>query len=347
MARYTGFFVTAALAGLLGTPALLAQSRVDAPRNPLPEGAIARLETPGYDGGFPNLVFSADGRTLFYESGKSISIDTTTWQPRAAPGDLLRTRFRYRESVSVDCTLCVVRDGDQRETVFDTRTGGVVARLGPLPRDRGGPGARGFFSPRARVYVMQDCFCDGKEVDTLFAIPSGKRLWQFRFDRGGTYCWSFSADESRVAFLEMRTRMIRVHETATGKLLRQFRAEAREVSLALSQDGNLLAVWAEGLRDVQIHDVRTGKRHRSLTLQEKARERDEACLAWSPDNSLLAVGGLGNSVRIWDVASGRVRSEFRGHPAQASCLAFSPDGRLLASAGQDTTLLVWKVLPDK
>jgi WD40 repeat protein len=197
--------------------------------------------------------------------------------------------------------------------------------------------------------MMQDApACGGTEVATLFAIPSGKRLCQFRFGRGGEMrpCWSFSADESRVAFVERRTKMIHVHDTTTGKLLRQFGAAAEEVSLALSPDGNLLAVWTNGSRDVQVQDVRTAKHYRSLALQEKARERDEACLAWSPDNSLLAVGGVGNAVRLWDVASGRVRREFHGHQAEATCLAFSPDGRLLASAGQDTTLLVWKVLPD-
>jgi WD40 repeat protein len=93
--------------------------------------------------------------------------------------------------------------------------------------------------------------------------------------------------------------------------------------------------------------VRTGKHHRWLALQQEATFPGRACLTWSPDSNTLAVGGLDNSVRLWDVASGRVRREFRGDQASATCLAFSPDGRLLASGSQDTTLLIWKVFPDK
>jgi hypothetical protein len=112
----------------------------------------------------------------------------------------------------------------------------------------------------------------------------------------------------------------------------------------LSPDGHLLAVWTHGVRSVQIWDLRTCKLARPLLLDEDAKERDFACLAWSPDNRMLAVGGLGSSVQLWEVASAQVRRRFRGHLARADCLAFSPDGRFLASGSEDTTLLIWKVL---
>jgi WD40 repeat protein len=67
----------------------------------------------------------------------------------------------------------------------------------------------------------------------------------------------------------------------------------------------------------------------------------QPCLAWSPDERVLAIGGLDNSVRLWEVASARVRREFHGHEAPACNLTFSPDGRLLASASADTTMLIW------
>ena len=70
-----------------------------------------------------------------------------------------------------------------------------------------------------------------------------------------------------------------------------------------------------------------------------------ACLAWSPDNRMLAVGGLDNSVRLWEVESAQVRREYVGHLAHARLLAFSPDGTFLVSASDDTTLLVWNTHP--
>ncbi len=307
---------------------------------------------PSYDEGFrrrSRLAFSADGRSLF-EPDKAISIDTATWRQRAASEDPLRKRrFASRQSVSVDRTLCVARDGHHPDTLFDTRTGRVVARF-KAPAHRG-VYHDGFFSPRANLYVMQDRSCDEKEVDTLFAIPSGKRLCQLSFEpqvQGyeGTRSWSFSADGSRVAFFVLRTATIHVHDTATGKLLWQAR-RLDTSSFALSPNGNMLAVWTQGFRKVQIVDLRTGKHHRWLVLKQKAKKRDHACLAWSPDNLMLAVGGLGDSIRLWEVASGEVRREFRGHQAQATCLAFSCDGQLLASGSEDTTLLIWKTRPEK
>jgi WD40 repeat protein len=62
---------------------------------------------------------------------------------------------------------------------------------------------------------------------------------------------------------------------------------------------------------------------------------------------MLAVGGLDNSVRLWEVASAQVRREYRGHVCQARIVAFSPDGDFLASGSDDTTLLIWKVRTEK
>jgi hypothetical protein len=297
---------------------------------------------PSFDEGFRNLVFSADGRHLFADG---LSIDTANWRQRTPSRDPLE-KFAGLQTASQDRALCVAADGKHEDALFDIKTGRVLARLKAPARD---PGTHeGFFSPRARLYVMQDRTCDGKEVDTLFAIPSGKRLCQLSFKRHeGTCCWSFSGAENRVAFFEDSTSMIHVHDTATGKLLGKFGNYPDLVSLALSPSGNMLAVWMEGSRNVQIWDLRTGKHHRFLILDQKAKYNDVACLLWSADNRMLAVGGLDNSVRLWEVASAQVRREFRGHLARASCLAFSPSRQILASGSEDTTLLIWKLLAAK
>jgi WD40 repeat protein len=198
---------------------------------------------------------------------------------------------------------------------------------------------------------MRDSDGMKKEIHTIFAIPSGKRLCQLPFDQY-TLSWSFSADESRAAFFEWETGKIHVHDTATGKLLWQFGGEDAKwkwvwSTLALSPDGNMLAAQVEDAPNVQIWDLRTGKHSQSLVLQQKAQHSDAACLAWSPDSRMLAVGGLDNSIRLWEVSTAKVRREFVGHVAQARILAFSPDGQLLASGSDDTTMLIWKLLADK
>jgi WD40 repeat protein len=303
---------------------------------------------PSYDGRFCDLAFSADGRILFADlfSGSDLAIDTATWRQRKAPKDSLR-QFEWVQAVSRDGTLCVASDGKE-DALFDVKTGRMLARLQARePSDRSG-----FFSPKSRYYVMQDLFCDGKTVDTVYAIPQGKRLWQLSFFSrkgvvNGTCCWTFSANESRLAFFDRTNETIHVRDAVTGKLLSQFGKYRGPVVPALAPNGDMLAAWVSGRRDVLIWDLRTGKQQHSLVLKQEAKENDRACLLWSADSRLLAVGGLDNSVRLWEVASGQVRREFRGHEARATHLAFSPNGQVLATGSDDTTLLIWKTHSDK
>ncbi|HSN86257.1 MAG TPA: TIR-like protein FxsC, partial [Thermoanaerobaculia bacterium] len=62
--------------------------------------------------------------------------------------------------------------------------------------------------------------------------------------------------------------------------------------------------------------------------------------AWSPDASLLAAG-VGKTLRLWDVHSGREIRRFQGHQDIVWSVAFSPDGRTLVSGGRDAVIRLW------
>ncbi len=80
-------------------------------------------------------------------------------------------------------------------------------------------------------------------------------------------------------------------------------------------------------------------------------------LAWSPDNSILAVGfgrnmyanwinGFeGNDIALFDPYTGQELARFTGHTGNVNGLAWSPDGSRLASASADGTIIIWDV-PD-
>ena len=57
-----------------------------------------------------------------------------------------------------------------------------------------------------------------------------------------------------------------------------------------------------------------------------------ASVKFSPDGSLLAVGGY-QEVRLIDTASGKLIARLPGHADAVRSIAFSPDGKMLAAAG--------------
>ena len=66
-------------------------------------------------------------------------------------------------------------------------------------------------------------------------------------------------------------------------------------------------------------------------------------VAFSPDGKTLASGREDDTVRLWDVATGRpIGSPLTAHTGRVS-VAFSSDGKTLASGGFDGTVRLWEV----
>ena len=70
-------------------------------------------------------------------------------------------------------------------------------------------------------------------------------------------------------------------------------------------------------------------------------------VAFSPDGRLALSGSLDNSLKLWEVATGRELRSFNGHTNYVNSVAFSPDGRFALSGSEDTTLKLWDVATGK
>ena len=68
-----------------------------------------------------------------------------------------------------------------------------------------------------------------------------------------------------------------------------------------------------------------------------------ASIAISPDGRTALSGGsvTDNTLRLWDLASGREIRKFEGHTSAVHSIAIAPDGKTALSGGGDNTLRLW------
>ncbi len=174
-----------------------------------------------------------------------------------------------------------------------------------------------------------------------------------------------------------RPSAIRTWDVTTGELLRESYGHLADIlSLSFSVDGQLLA---SGSRDgvIRIWDALSGKPLREL----KGQQGEIRSVAFSPKGNLLGScngqslwiwnlasgatwvkqrlerGGFsqlaffpggkylatgGDTLRVWSAATGKVVKTLDGHRGWINALAISTDGRLLLTGGSDQTALVWK-----
>jgi RNA polymerase sigma factor (sigma-70 family) len=224
-------------------------------------------------------------------------------------------------------------------TLWDTATGkksDTLPGFGPLA-----------FAPDGKTLACADN--DYRLV--IWEIASGKELTTLKGHTGLINSLAFSAD-GRILASASNDGTARVWDPATGQERFCFKAKAkyRISAMALSCDGKLLATVAQLVPDkpgtmviageIALWDTHTGKPIRAW--------EDEAgplAAAFSPDGTLLATGGYDGLVKVWDVATGVLRTSLKGHTKYILTLAFTKDGTLLASGSWDGTVKVWRVEP--
>jgi len=72
-----------------------------------------------------------------------------------------------------------------------------------------------------------------------------------------------------------------------------------------------------------------------------------ASVSWSPDGRCALSGSWDQTLRLWEVSSGKCLRTFAGHSYYANSVSWSPDGCCALSASHDKTLRLWEVATGK
>lgn len=234
-------------------------------------------------------------------------------------------------------TLAAAGDNDATIRLFAVTTGEEIRRL----VGHGRVVSRVAFAPDGRSLAAAGF---GKEI-LLWDVRTGKELRRFPGHQGNAVgAVAFSPDGRTLATAgNHHDGTIRLWDVAGGQELRRFEGKHQYLPpvCAWASDGKALVTSGPD-RTLHVWDAATWN---ELCRIEDCRDLLTS-VAFGHDSRTLAAA-CGNTLRLWDVTSGKERLPFTAHGSGVATVAFSADGKLLATGGWDKTARLWDAATGK
>ncbi|MBI3423092.1 MAG: AAA-like domain-containing protein [Acidobacteria bacterium] len=291
------------------------------------------------------LAFAPDGRWLLAADGTATARWWETATGRALPPFVLPDGFIQNAVFLPDGKQLLTGDKDSAFHLWDVTTRRHLLRWN---------GHTGFiqafaFAPAGRTLATGSYDRTVKLWPLTMPLKQVPQPVTLRGHGSAVYCLAWSPDGRWLATgsLDNTVKLWDTHappalrlpaETMVSWQATAFTAAHELLALGVTKDSQV-KLW--NLSKEQAPGQATGQGVAQFTGLEP--DKQLLCAVFSPDQKLVATGGMDTLVRLWDTASGKLRQTLRGHVSIVKGLAFSPDGKLLVSGGDDLTLRLWEV----
>jgi hypothetical protein len=173
----------------------------------------------------------------------------------------------------------------------------------------------------------------------LWDVANGREIHTFTGHLGYVTSVVFASD-GRTALSGSTRSELKLWDVSSGREIRKLVAFGVS-SVALGPGGRNALYAASVASWAGLVDVADGETIR--TLGKGAHSGFVTTVAFAPDGHTALTGSADNTLKLWDLSSGREIRTFTGHSGGVTSVAFPPDGRTALSGSHDKTLKLWDV----